>query len=246
MEHDGDARLLGLGPHCEQVGVAGREPGWASRGDQQGGGTLVERVARGRHRALRVGQGDVEGRQQAGIDRAELEHAPVVGAGRGIGQVGVAGVLQVVQPAVVERVEDELAREAEEVEGAGPVLGDEGPGGGEVLARHDLGLLVGPVRSRGMAGPQRVEGGDQVALLGGGIAGLAEFVPARVAQNGEPVPEGRLGVVAQPGRCLHDVGVGVVDHPPLGVRHGTLPSASACVMRTRVSQQSAGWLPAGI
>ena len=176
--------------------------------------------------ALGVGQGDVEGRQQAAVDRAELEHAPVVGAGRGVGQVEVAGVLQVVQTAVVERVEDELAREAEEVQGAGPVLGDERARGGEVLARHDLGLLVGPVLgARRGASRSCVEGGDQVALLVGGIARLAQLVPARVAQHGEPVPEGGLGVVAQPGRRLHDVGVGVVDDPPLGVRHGTLPSA---------------------
>ena len=82
---------------------------------------------------VRVGQRDVERRQQARVGRAELEHAPVVGAGGGVGQVGV-GVLHVVQAPVVERVEDELAREAEEVEGAAAVLGDEGSGGGEVLA----------------------------------------------------------------------------------------------------------------
>ena len=50
------------------------------------------------------------------------------------GQVEVAAVLPVVQPAVVERVEHELAGEAEQVERAGPVLGEERAGGGEVLA----------------------------------------------------------------------------------------------------------------
>ena len=67
-----------------------------------------------------------------------------MGAGCGVGQVGV-GVLQVVEAPVVEGVEDELTREPEEVEGSPTVLGNEGSGGGEVLTRHDLGLLVGPV-----------------------------------------------------------------------------------------------------
>ena len=64
----------------------------------------------------------------------------------------------------------------------------------------------------------------EVALLLGGVAGLAQLVPARVAQHGQPVPVGGLGVVAQPGRRLHDVGVGVVDDPALGVGHGHPPS----------------------
>ena len=69
-----------------------------------------------------------------------------------------------------------------------------------------------------------LEGGDQVALLLRRVAGLAQLVAARVAQDGEPVPVGGLGVVAQPGRRLHDVGVGVVDDPALGVGHVSLLS----------------------
>ncbi len=225
VEDDGDAGLLGLGPHAEQVGVAGRVPRRAARRDQQRRRALREGVAGGGHRAVSVDQRDVEGGQQARVDRAELEHAPVVGAGGGVGEVGV-GVLHVVQAPVVERVEDELAREAEEIEGAGAVLGDEGPRGGEVLARHDLGLLVGPVLGRGVPGPQRLERGQEVALLVGRVAGLAQLVPAGVAQHGQPVPVGGLGVVAQPGRRLHDVGVGVMDDPTLRVGHVVPPQYS--------------------
>ena len=145
-----------------------------------------------------------------------------MGAGGGVGQVGV-GVLHVVQAPVVEGVEDELAREPEEVEGPATVLGNEGSGGGEVLARHDLGLLVGPVLGRGVPRPQALERRDQIALLVGRIAGLAQLVPAGVAQDGQAVPVGRLGVVPQPGGRLHDVGVGVVDDPALGVRHVFVP-----------------------
>ena len=63
----------------------------------------------------------------------------------------------------------------------------------------------------------------EVALLVGRVAGLAQLVPARVAQDGHAVPVGRFRVVPQPGRRLHDVGVGVVDDPALGVGHVFLP-----------------------
>ena len=106
------------------------------------------------------------------------------------------------------------------------VLGNEGSGGGEVLARHDLGLLVGPVLGRGVSRPQGVEGGVEVALLVGRVTRLAQLVPARVAQHGHAVPVGGFRVVPQPGGRLHDVGVGVVDDPALRVGHVfLLPSA---------------------
>ena len=65
----------------------------------------------------------------------------------------------------------------------------------------------------------------EVALLVGRVAGLAQLVPARVAQDGHAVPVGRFRVVPQPGGRLHDVGVGVVDDPALGVGHVSLPLA---------------------
>jgi len=120
----------------------------------------------------------------------------------------------------VERVEHELGAEAEQVEGAGPVLGEERAGGGEVLAAHDLGRLLGGVLGGAVLRRQAVEGGGEVALLLGDVAGLAQLVAAGVAQCVDAVPDARVGVVAQPRRRLHDVGVGVVDHPPRHVRHG--------------------------
>ena len=101
--------------------------------------------AANRPATVEVGERDVAGRQQPGVDRAELDHAPVVGPGRADGELEVAGVLPVAQAAVVERVEDELAGEAEQVERPRSVLGDERARGGEVLAVHDLGRP----RSRG-------------------------------------------------------------------------------------------------
>ena len=59
---------------------------------------------------------------------------------------------------------------------------------------------------------QPVERGDQVAQLLVGIAGLAQLVAARVASSGAMRSRtAGIGVVPQPGRRLHDVGVGVVD-----------------------------------
>ncbi len=93
------------------------------------------------------------------------------------------------------------------------------PVAAKFLPRHDLGLLVRPVFRRSVPRPQRVEGRGQVASLVGRVARLAQLVPARIAQHGEPVPVCRLRVVTQPGRRLHDVGVGVVDDAALGIGH---------------------------
>ena len=103
----------------------------------------------------------------------------------------------------------------EQVERPRPVLGDERAGGGEVLAVHDLGRLGrrGTRRWRG-AGAQAVEGVVEVGELLVRVARLAQLVAARVAQRRDAVAQRRVGVVAQPARRLHDVGVGVVDDEP--------------------------------
>ena len=129
-------------------------------------------------------------------------------------------MLEVVEPTVVERIEDELTRESEQIERSGPILGNERTGSGEVLAGHDFDFLVGSVFSRPMSRPEPLERRLEVPLLLGRIAGLAELVPARIAQQRKPVPEGGFCVVPQPGRRLHDVSVGVVYDSALGVRHG--------------------------
>jgi hypothetical protein len=148
------------------------------------------------HGPVGVDQRDVAGGQEPRVDRAEFQHAPVVGPGGGVGQVHVAAVLEIVQPAVVEGVEDQLAAEAQEVEGPGPVFGQKAARGGEVLALHDLGRLGGPVFVGVVALPEAVEGGHQVALLLLGAAGLAQLIAAGVLQGGEAVAVGGLGVVA--------------------------------------------------
>ena len=91
-------------------------------------------------------------------------------------EVDVAAVLPVVQPAVVEGVEHELAREPEQVERARAVVRDERSGRGEVLARHDLGRLVGAVVVGGVLGGEAGERGVEIAQLLVGVTGLAQLV----------------------------------------------------------------------
>ena len=72
-----------------------------------------------------------------------------------------------------------------------------------------------------VAGRRAVERRVEVAQLLVRVAGLAQLVAARVAQRLDAVADRRVGVVAQPGRRLHDVGVGVVhDEPRRVVPHG--------------------------
>ena len=132
-------------------------------------------------------------------------------------------MLPVVQPAVVERVEHELAREPEEVERPRPVFGDERAGRGEVLAAHDLFGLGRPVLVRRVLGAQAIEGRLEVAQLLLRVTGLAQLVAAGERERGDLVPEARVRVVPQPARGLHDVRVGVVHHSTAHVRHCALP-----------------------
>ena len=93
-------------------------------------------------------------------------------------------------------------------------------------------------------GGETVERSSEVALLLFRVAGLAQLVAAGVAQRLDPVADRRVRVVAQPRRRLHDVGVGVVYHPPgdsvvrqrlvLGHGHGS-PFAARPVRRPRWS-----------
>ena len=148
---------------------------------------------------VEVGERDVAGRQQPRVDRAELDHAPVVRPRRADGELEVAGVLPVAQPPVVERVEDELAGEAEQVERPRPVLGDERAGRGEVLAVHDLGGLgARGTRSTAWRSRRRPNAASRSRQLLVGVTGLAQLVAARVAQRRDALPDrqGRRGRAA--------------------------------------------------
>ncbi len=224
VEHDRDAGLLGLTPHRVERDVRRRVPHRAARCDEQRGGAHLDRLAGHRVSPVEVGERHVAGGQQARIDRAELDHPAVVGAGGAVGEVEVGLVLPLVQPAVVERVEQQLALHADEVEHPRPVLGQEGARGGEVLAVHHLDVLVREELVGAMAFGQAGEDLVDASLVAGvlAVAGLDEFV--RVTGPLDAVANRGIGVVAQPVRRLHDVGVGVVDHAVGDVGHGTFCS----------------------
>ncbi|MHB8438365.1 MAG: hypothetical protein ACYDD4_04295 [Acidimicrobiales bacterium] len=171
-----------------------------------------------------VGERHVASGQQPRIGRAELDHPAVVGARHAVGELEVAAVFPVVKAAVVESVEHELAGEAEEIQCPPTLLGDEGSGGGEVLAGHDLRLLVAPVLLAQVRGAQSVEGGDEIALLVLDLTGLAQLVSTGVAKRCDALTDTGIGVVRQPRRGLHDVGVRVVDDPRFVVRHRSPPA----------------------
>ncbi len=211
VEHDRDARLLRARPHRVEADVARRMPCRATRRDEQRRGAEGDRLVGHGRGAIEVGEWDVARRLQAGVDRAELDHAAVVRTGRAVGQVEIAGVLPVVQSPVVERVEQQLALETEQVQHAWPILGDERPRRREVLAVHDLGGFAAAVLVARVAFTEPIERREQIALLFGRITGLAQLVSARVCEAGQAIAKRRVGVVAQPCGRFHDVGVGIVD-----------------------------------
>ena len=73
----------------------------------------------------------------------------------------------------MEGVEDQLAGEAEQIEGAATVLGDEAARGGEVLAGHDLGGFAVEYSAERCRAASRLERPVDVAQLFVGIAGLS-------------------------------------------------------------------------
>ena len=226
VEHDGDAGLLGPGPHAGR----GRR-GWAS-----GPAGSRRRPAGPRRPCAMASSASAGGPVEVG-QRARSRWA--AGGGRRSRTRPCPRLWARAAPMARSRsppcsqsrrrrlwnvLKTSWLEKPEQVEGPGAVLGQEAAGGREVLAGHDLGLLDGAVLVGAVLGGEAVERGVEVALLLGGVAGLAQLVAARVAQRLDPVADARVGVVAQPGRRLHDVGVGVVhDEPRLVVRHRSPP-----------------------
>jgi hypothetical protein len=106
--------------------------------------------------------------------------------------------------------EDQLRREAEQVQRPRPLGGVHGAEGDPALGRGDDVVL-----ERG--GPLDIGDAGLAQLDGPPGAGAA-----LVEHTGEVGQQGagrRVGVVAQPVQALHEVAVGVVDGRPVGVGH---------------------------
>ena len=151
MEDDRDACLLGDGPDRIEPNVAVCVLLRAARGHEQGAGTEPERVLRGLARTIEVLQRHVAGRQKPGIHRTEVAHHPVVRVGRRITQ---GHVIAQIEPEVAqaERGEDELAREAQQIQRVRPILADEPAMRLEALAQQDVGVHAG---AKGRVGMRR-------------------------------------------------------------------------------------------
>ena len=144
-------------------------------------------------------------------------------------------MLPLIEPAVVERVEHQLALHADEVEHPWPVLGEERTGGGEVLAVHHVDVLVLEELLGAVTLRESFERGVDARLITAmvAVAGLDQFVGVPGAFDA--VTNARVGMVAQPVRRLHDVGVGVVRDAVGDVGHATFCSIRAIVFVSLVN-----------
>ena len=90
--------------------------------------------------------------QQARVDRAPVEDGAVLRTRERDRELGIAVAVEAQDRRARERVEHELAREAEQVERLRTVDVEERTGRGEVLAQHELRLVLGAVLRVGVAG----------------------------------------------------------------------------------------------
>ena len=208
MEHDRQAGFLRDRPQRIEADVAGRMVVRAARRDQQRLGAKLDRLARRLGCALEVEQRHIAGRQQALVDRAEIDHVAGVRARHGIGEVVVLAAFQHVGEIEQRRGEHELAGEAQQVDRARAVLLAPRAERVPVLGQHDLRIVeVSPTAPLGILQP------------------AVEAVAAReqhVVGDGGAVL--RLEMVGEEARHFHDVRIGIVNDAPAGVGHGFLRS----------------------
>jgi len=183
--------------------------------------------------------GDVERQQgdahQALIAAREFAHGPVVSPGGGV--------------AVLDRPlfgkgrtrrkggEDQLAVEAQKVQGGAPLCGVEGAKGAVALGSAD----------------EAIAKGGQLGDPLGGVASprlrfleqIGERTHARNLDLRHPLAQPGIGMVLEEVRQLHDVAVGIVEGAALGVGHlawGSVREVDDCRPR-REGVKQAGDLP---
>ena len=122
----------------------------AGERDQERLAAELDRLGCRTWRAFQAGEGHVAYREQPRIDRAELDLRAVGGRGGSVQEVEIVAVLDLLEEHVRVGGEDELAGEAEQVEGLAPVPAPERPGGPVVLASQDLLGVPGAVGGIGV------------------------------------------------------------------------------------------------
>ena len=204
--------------------MARRVAARAARRHEQRLRTRCDRVARDLAAPREVAQRHVARGEQAPVRGAEVEHRPVVSAREAVRVVHIVGALGHQQGLVHERVEHELALEAEQVERARAVLLQERAGRRPVLADHELRRVVRAVGGIGVLGAEPRE---------------QPLVLARCERRHEALRQarahGRLRTRAQHLRGLHHVRVGVV-HASVGIRHARQSTAAAAWGGKRVHE----------
>ena len=210
VKEDRQPRFLGLCPHGEEAGVARRMRLRTGRRHEQRFRPGGNHVSGHRPSPIEIGERYVARRQQPGVDRAEVEHRTVVRARDAVGERGVPLVLGGAEVVVQERVEHELAPEAEQVERPGAVFLDERPHRAPVLPEHDLVLGLRPFRGIRMPPTELID------------VGLLTRLDGCDEERCELTADVRVGIGHEPVRGLDHVRVGVVHHAAFGVRHAIL------------------------
>ena len=118
---------------------------------------MCDRLDSHRSRALEIDERHEANRQQTAIDRTEVDDGAVVRTRDAVGEVWVSSMLVTDEVIGQERVEDELAREAETIERPWPILANERAHRAPILSDHDLLLGLGALRRVAMASPELLD-----------------------------------------------------------------------------------------
>jgi hypothetical protein len=179
----------------------GRPAVGAARGDHQRLGAECDRFLCGLGGALEIDQRHVARRQQAPVDRAELDHVPRMRPRHGVGEVGIRPAFEHRRVVEQRRREHELAGEAQKIDRARAVLARGGAERRPVLGEHDLAVIEGFAAAR---------------ILEMAVKALVPWEQHVVADAAAIL---RLEMIVQEARQLHDVRIGIVNDAPAGVGH---------------------------
>ena len=189
--------------------MSGAHVGRNAVGDPCGPAAKLDGFAGALDGALRIFQRHKRHAQQAGVYRAEVGNAAVVRRRAPIGQIDIAACVEL---RVRKGGEDELAGEAQLVEGAHPFVGIHGAVG-EITLRtaHDIGCQLRRLLRIVAARPALLHEFERRSIAAAGQAQIPELAGRR-----------SVCIARQPVHRFHEVAVGVVNKPLTCIRrHGS-------------------------